>query len=321
VAQNLKAEGQTLNFLLITLLIGGPLIVIAAGSGGYFLAARALVPIDKIIRTAHHISTEDLSARLNLPETDDEVGRLAATFDSMLARLEDGFKRERRFVADASHELRTPLSAMQTIIGGTLIRRRTTDEYEQALNDLHHEVDHMRILTEGLLQLARIDAAPQPARFEQVNLSFLLEDVIDSLQPLAAEKGLSFVDNVPNHDDLFLVGDSDGLIRLFANLIANAIKFTEQGTITIAAKRKDDESLVVTISDTGIGITADHLPHIFDRFYRVDESRSSGNGSGLGLAIALEIARVHGGDVVVESQPGQGTTFMVQLSTGESANL
>lgn len=313
VAQNLNSVQQTLNKLLITLLVGGPLLVVIAGAGGYFLAARAMVPIDKITRAARQISAEDLSARLNLPEADDEVGRLVATFDSMLARLDDAFRRERQFTADASHELRTPLSAIQTILGSTLARRRAPAEYEQALIDLSQEVEQMRTLTEGLLQLARNDATRQPAKFECVNLSILLQDVVDSLRPLAEDKGLKLIDDVPD-EGLTVMGDSDGLIRLFVNLLANAIKYTDQGLITISAKPKDDKLLAVTISDTGVGITPEHLPHIFDRFYRVDQSRST-NGSGLGLAIVQNVARAHGGNIAVESKVGQGTTFIVELST------
>ncbi len=314
VAINLGDVSSILHLLLLTLLIGGPLIVIAVGGSGYLLAARALAPIDKITRTARHISANDLSARLNLPESEDEVGRLIATFDSMLARLDAAFQRERQFTADASHELRTPVSTIQTIIGSTLARTRTGAEYKQALLDLSQEAQQMRTLIEGLLQLARNDVAGQPAKFEPVALSILLKDVVDSLVPMAEEKGLKLIDNVPADDDLTLPGDSDGLIRLFMNLLNNAIKFTEQGSITLSAKREGDQWLVVTVRDTGIGLSAEHLPHIFDRFYRVDESRST-DGIGLGLAIALNIARAHGGEIAVESEVGKGTTFTVQLST------
>jgi signal transduction histidine kinase len=284
-----------------------------AGGGGYFLAARALAPIDKITGTARNMSPDDLSTRLNLPETGDEVGRLAATFDSMLARLDAAFQRERQFTADASHELRTPLAAMQTIIGSTLGRQRAPAEYEQALTDLSQEVEQMRTLTEGLLHLARNDVIRQAAKFESADLSILLKDVLDSLRPLAEEKGLKLIGNVPD-EDLTLMGDSDGLIRLFANLLDNAIKYTTQGCIIASAKRKDDKTLAVAISDTGIGIASEHLPHIFDRFYRVDQSRST-EGIGLGLAIAQDLARAHHGSIAVESEVGKGTTFIVQLST------
>ena len=311
VALNLKNVRHTLDLLLATLLIAGPLIVIVAGGGGYFIAAQALASIDKITRTARNISANQLSARLNLPETDDEVGRLVGTFDSMLARLDDAFRRERQFTADASHELRTPLSAIQTIIGSTLARQRDAAEYEQALLDLGNEVERMSALTDGLLDLARHDAARQPAKFDRVDLSLVLKDVVDSFLPLAEEKGLRLIDAVPDHG-LILMGDRDGLIRLFVNLIDNAIRYTNQGSITLSAQPKEDRGLTVTVSDTGIGIPAEHLLRVFDRFYRVDGSRSK-NGTGLGLAIARNIARAHGGDITAESEVGQGSTFVVQL--------
>jgi signal transduction histidine kinase len=175
VSQNLNRTRQNLNQLLVTLLIGGPLLVVIAGAGGYFLAAQALAPIDKITRTAQQISAKDLSARLNLPGTSDEAGRLAATFDLMLSRLEDAFQRERRFTADASHELRTPLAAMQTILSSTLARQRTPAEYEEVLADLSEETERLRTLVEGLLHLTHSDAA-RPTRKDQVNLSLLLAD-------------------------------------------------------------------------------------------------------------------------------------------------
>ncbi len=313
VAQNLKNIRGTLNLLLMNLLIGGPMIVIMAGGLGYFLAARALAPIHEIIRMARNISADDLSARLNLPATDDEVGWLAATFDSMLARLDNAFRREHQFTADASHELRTPLAAMQAIIGSTIARQNTPADYEQALLDLGREADQMRGLTDDLLQLARTDSAQKAAKFESLDLAMLLKDVIDSLRSVAEEKGLQLVDQVPDAG-LTLQGDSDALIRLFVNLIDNAIKYTVQGTITIATHPQAGNSVAVTICDTGVGIAHECLPYIFDRFYRTDPSRSS-NGLGLGLAIAQEIAHHHGGSITGESEVGQGTTFTVQLST------
>ena len=313
VAHNLEEVDKTLEKLLVILWLGIPFLVIFSGIGSYFLATYTLTPIDKITRTARQISTEDLSARLNLPLTDDEVGRLAATLDSMLARLDTGFQRERRFVADASHELRTPLTAMQTILNTTLAYQRTPTEYEQALVDLAQETDRMRTLTEGLLQLAKNESATQRTEFEPINLSTLLQDVTDTLCLLAEDKGLSLSCNVS--DNLTLMGDSDGLIRLFVNLLGNAIKYTEQGEITVNAWQCPTGAVEVTIADTGIGIAPEHLPHIFERFYRVEESRST-DGSGLGLAIALLVAHTHNGTITVNSNIGKGTSFSVQLATG-----
>ncbi|MCE7986402.1 MAG: HAMP domain-containing protein [Caldilinea sp. CFX5] len=317
IARNLNDVGDTLRLLFITLLISGPLLIVVAGISGYFLAAQALQPIDAITRTARAISAQDLSARLHLPATEDEVGRLATTFDSMLARLENAFRRERQFTADASHELRTPLAAMQTIISGTLTRRRTTEEYEQALGDLGHEVERLRTLTDGLLQLARSDIKEALAKAEEVDLAFLLKDVIDSLQPLAEEKGLTIIDRTPD-EGLIVHGDSDSLIRLFVNLIDNAIKYTCEGSITIAAKTPTAGAIAVTISDTGVGIAPEHLPHIFNRFYRVEKARST-RGIGLGLAIAQAIAQAHGGAIIGASEVGKGTIFTVHLATSTAA--
>lgn len=309
VAQPLTGVQDILRRLLLTLFISVPLLVIVAGWSGYFLATRALAPIDQITRTAHRISLNDLSARLNLPPSDDEVGRLATTFDTMLARLDESFRRERQFTADAAHELRTPLAAMQAILGMILEKRRTPADYEQALVDLAEETDRLRTLTEGLFLLARGDMR-QLALTETVDLATLLRDVTDSLGLLARAKGLTLTCTVPDH--LTLTGDSDSLIRLFVNLLGNAIKYTEQGQITVSAKQEADGFLTVTITDTGVGISPEHLPHIFDRFYRVDKSRTT-QGAGLGLAIALDIARAHGGTIEINSEIGTGTVFRVWL--------
>lgn len=310
IAHNLNAIQRTLNLLRITLLVGIPIIVLAAGFGGYFLAARALTPIDEMIQMARELSAKDLSARLNLPETEDEVGRLAATLDLMLARLERAFQRERQFTADASHELRTPLTAMQMIIDSTVAQPRTAVDYVQAFTDLRRETELMTSLTEGLLHLARRETGNQISTEERVPIAILLHDVIESLRPMAEEKGLELYDQVKDGKAV-IRGDSDALIRLFVNLLDNAVKYTEKGSITIETRWENGEYLI-TIRDTGMGIAAEHLPHLFERFYRVDQARSR-RGIGLGLAIAQSIAQVHRGKITVESTVGQGSSFIVHL--------
>jgi heavy metal sensor kinase len=309
IAQSRAGMQDTLLRLLTTLLISVPLLVAIVGFCGYFLAARALAPIDRITRAVRRISAEDLSARLNLPVSDDEVGRLAETFDIMLARLDEAFRRERQFTADASHELRTPLTAMQAILGMMREKRRTPEEYEQALDDLAEETDRLRTLTENLLCLARGETR-RAALHEMIDLSALLRDVSDSLRPLAEAQSLTLTCEAP--DGLTLMGDSDDLIRLFANLLDNAIKYTERGGITVSASGRPNGDLSVTIADTGVGIPAEHLPRIFDRFYRADTSRAK-RGAGLGLAIAQDIARAHGGRIEVNSVTGRGTSVTVCL--------
>ena len=309
VMQSLKDLYATLKQLLIILLISIPILLIVSAVSGYYLAARALSPIDEITQTAQRISTEDLSARLNLHGIDDEIGRLAMTFDNMLSRLEDGFKRERQFTSDASHELRTPLTAMQAILHVTRQRKRSPEEYEAALDDLSEEMDRLRALTEDLLYIARGDIRPTMPH-EVVNLSNLLTDISESLQPMAEFKGLQLKQNIQSH--LYIKGDSDALIRAFVNLLDNAIKYTDEGEIKVNAMRDTNESLQVTISDTGRGIPPEHLPHIFERFYRVDESRAT-QGFGLGLAIVQEIVHIQNGMIEVSSQVGSGTVFRLSF--------
>jgi heavy metal sensor kinase len=309
VFQSLGPVQDALDRLLTALLIGGATLLLFAALGGYLLSARALRPIDHITQTAQRIASgDDLSARLNLPDTGDEVNRLAATFDAMLVRLDNSFRRERQFTADASHELRTPLAAMQAILGVVREGERPAGEYRQALDDLAEETNRLRGLTEDLLRLARGEDKTMVTR-ERVVLSDLLTDVADSLRPLAEARGLALRVQVP--EGLVLTGDMDALIRLFVNLLDNAIKYTERGEITLTARPETDE-LIVEVADTGIGIPPEHLQRIFDRFYRVDPARSAG-GAGLGLAIARQITQAHGGEIKVESKPGAGTTFSVIL--------
>jgi heavy metal sensor kinase len=308
VAQSLDDIRSTLQKLLFTLLVSVPILVTVAGVSGYFLAARALAPIDQITLTARKISAEDLSARLNILTTDDEVGRLTQTLNDMLTRLDDSFQRERQFTNDASHELRTPLTAMQAILGMIREKRRAPEEYEQALDDLNEEADRLRTLVENLMRLARGDKQNNNV-FEEVNLSMLLKDVSDSLRPLAEAKKLSL--NCETSESLTVLGDSDELIRLFVNLLDNAIKYTEHGEINVTANRTEN-GVVIKVEDTGIGIPQEHLPHIFDRFYRVEESRTL-RGAGLGLAIAKEIVHRHGGTIEVYNSDGKGTAFITKF--------
>lgn len=310
VMQSLATLHETLDRLLLMMLISIPLLLIITAFSGYILAARALAPIDQITRTAQKISTEDLSARLNLHGNDDEIRRLANTFDNMLSRLEEGFNREHQFTSDASHELRTPLAAMQAILSVTRSKQRPPEEYETAMDDLLEETGRLRALTEDLLYIARGDSRPITS-YEKVDLSNLLFDVSESLRPLAEIKGLFLKQNI--QPDLFLLGNSDALIRAFVNLLDNAIKYTQKGEIVVDAKKYENHVIEISISDTGRGIDQEHLAHIFDRFFRVDESRTT-QGFGLGLSIVQEIVKAHKGTITVTSQIQNGTTFHINFT-------
>jgi signal transduction histidine kinase len=226
----------------------------------------------------------------------------------MLLRIESGFAREHQFTSDASHELRTPLTAMRTILNVMRDGERPAQEYRQALDDLAEETDRLQALVENLLQLARGEQGLKLQK-EEIDLGLLLPDVADSLRPLAENKHLTLTCNLPA--SLIISGDTDHLIRLFVNLLDNAIKYTENGTITLSARPSEDQAIIEVV-DTGIGIPAEHLPHIFKRLYTVDPARSSG-GAGLGLSIAQQIVQAHGGRIEVQSAARTGTKFTVYL--------
>jgi len=306
--QSLGSTEEALDYLRTVLLMGTGLLSLLAGFAGYFLAGRALAPIDEITDTARRISAEDMSARLDLPDTGDEVSRLANTFDEMLERIESGFVRERQFTSDASHELRTPLTAMRTILNVMRDGERPAQEYREALDDLAEETNRLQGLVENLLQLARGEKGLK-LQEEEIDLSLLIADVADSLRPLADNKHLMLTCDLP--PSLVISGDTDQLIRLIVNLLDNAIKYTEQGTITLSAHERDDYA-VIEVADTGIGIPPEHIPHVFERLYTVDVARSSG-GAGLGLSIARQIVQAHGGRIEAQSEAGNGTRFTVYL--------
>lgn len=319
-AQSLTATDQALASLLRQLLLGAPIALLLAGIGGHFLANRALAPIGRMTRTAQQITASDLSRRIDHHGPADELNELASTFDRMLERLEHAFARERRFVADVSHELRTPLTALKGRIQVTLSRRRTANEYEETLRELEQEVDRLTRLSTDLLLLARMDRGALPPRHEELELETLLEAVIDQVRPLAQARELE-LDGVLQ-PGLQLQGDADQLIRLFLNLLDNAIKYTDAGgRVTVSARRLNGKA-EVEVADTGKGIAGQDVERIFDRFYRGEVSRARATGGyGLGLSIAYEIVRAHGGNIGVESEEGRGSTFTLTLPVGAKTPL
>jgi heavy metal sensor kinase len=278
------------------------------------LANRALIPIQAITRTAQQISERDLSQRITRNLSDDELGQLARTFNTMLDRVEGAFQRQQRFTADAAHELRTPLSIMQTGIDVMLSQERSTTEYRATLETIREEVQRLTTLTVNLLTLARADAHTLMLNRHSMDLSILVHTVLDQIAPLAEQKNVTIQRSIV--PQLSLSADEDRLIQMTLNLIGNAVKYTpEGGSVTVTVSREGSKAQLV-ITDTGAGISPEHLPHIFDRFYRMDRSRKRDQGGfGLGLAIARQIAQLHGGEITVSSQVGVGSQFMVILPT------
>jgi heavy metal sensor kinase len=310
-ARSLRPVDNALAALAAQLYIILPVAVLLAAIASYFLAGRALRPLTRIADTAEQIGPTTLDRRIDHYGPSDEVGRMAGAFDAMLDRVQAGFERERRFSADASHELRTPLAAIKSGIGVTLSRGRTAEEHETALQDLDVQVDQLIRLCDDLLVLAR-GGRPRSADSELVDLTSLLELVVEQFIPLAEERKVTVRTHIRKR--LTVTGFPDDLIRLFLNLLGNAVKFTPAGGVVSLAARRHHRTIHVSVSDTGPGIPGEHLPHIFEPFYRIDPSRSKAErGTGLGLAIAHEIAGAHGGTITARSRPGEGTTFQVTL--------
>jgi heavy metal sensor kinase len=291
-------------------ILSGLAMIVLAGIGGLFLANRALHPVDRITRTAQKIGEGSLSHRIEI-HGEDELGRLALTLNQMIARLEDAFSRQQQFAADASHELRTPLSVIQAEATLALDKERSEEEYRKALEAISQEVFYMSSIIDKLLFLARSDTQREQYHFKEVNIRELIIDLLTNVEVLAQEKGLEL--EIGTIEDLAVRGDRDRLKQLFFNLLENAIKYTSKGKVSISAVQRD-KMAVVAIADTGIGIPTLDLPHIFERFWRVDKARSrEKGGTGLGLAIAQEIAKAHGGKIEVESKLNKGSTFSVML--------
>ena len=296
--------------LLIGLAI--PLTLLLAVAGGIFLASRALGPIDRITLMAKRMGAEDLSRRLDLPPSQDEVGRLAATFDQMLGRLDDAFQRQRQFTADASHELRTPLAVLTSQAEVALECSREPAEYKQALTAIRDEAQRMAHLLAEMLTLARADGGAEAIGQEPVTLHDLVDDVVATLVPFAETREVLL--EAGEIVATVVQGDQTRLVQLLVNLVENGIKYTPEGGQVRLSLRQVDGWACLAVTDTGIGMAPEHLPHLCERFYRVDEAQTRDQGGvGLGLAIADWIVRVHRGRLEVVSTPGTGSTFTVWL--------
>ncbi len=239
---------------------------------------------------------------------------MAATFDDMIARLDEAFDRQRRFTSDASHELRTPLTVMQAEIGLALSRARSAEEYRQTLVSVDEEVVRLSAIVNDLLVLTRIDIDPVGMQHQAMALHELLSGLCKRVRLIATERNIAVI-----ADDLepaTIYGDATRIRQLFTNLLDNAVTYSNQGGRVEVSLHRTRDGVRVSVSDTGIGIAEDQLPQIFERFYRTTEARQqNGHGTGLGLAISRSVAQAHHGEITVESTPGEGTVFTVFLPT------
>ena len=313
VAAPLDSTELTLHRLGDVLLWATPLVLLIGWLGGYWVSRRALQPVDAITRAAQSIGIENLSERLEVPSAGDELTRLAETWNNMLARLESAVKRLSQFTADASHELRTPVTLIRATAELTLRRDRTPETYREALRQIINETDRTTRLIEDLLLLARADAGLPALALDRVELTPLVLDVCEQGQILARERQLEVAAEMPERP-LFVQANDPALRRLLLLLVDNAVKYTPAGGRITVSVTQDASGPTVTVRDTGVGIPDSALPHVFERFYRVDESRSrDAGGTGLGLSIAQWIAERHHARLEAESIVGQGSAFRVRF--------
>jgi heavy metal sensor kinase len=311
VAESLSGVNEAVRKVLVLLLIVGPIVLVAASLAAWLLVRNALLPVDRMRRMADEIGIDRLHERLSAPNPGDQIGRLAATLNAMLDRLEAGVAARRQLVADASHELRTPLAAMRAELDVTLRDASRTPAERAALESVREDVDRMTRTVGNLLTLALADEGGLELLRTPVDLAQVAEGAVDPLRALAAQGHVTLAyEGEPS----WTTGDPQRLTQALTNLVENAIKFTPAGgRVTVSTWQRGNE-VGVAVADTGVGIDPEVQAQIFERFYRVDGSRSrASGGSGLGLAICKEIAVAHGGRISVESQPGHGSRFSIAL--------
>ncbi len=311
VAESLRHVDESVDRVLLLLLLGLPAALAATAIGGWWLARKALRPVERMTSKAEEIGIDRLHERIAPPRTEDEIGRLALTLNAMLDRLERGVEEKHRLIADASHELRTPLAAMRAELDVSLMDDDLSPPTREVLESTREEVDRMSRIVANLLTLARVDEGRLELLKTRVDLGAAIEEAVRPLQPLAAAKQLRLEVNGARCE---ADADPQRLNQALTNFIENAIKFSEPGgEVCISAWERNGE-VGVTVKDTGPGIPPDARAHVFDRFYRADPARSrAGGGSGLGLSICREVADAHGGRVWVESQEGEGSSFSLAL--------
>jgi len=308
IASPLTSLLSTFKKLVLFLLL--PISIVFSGMMGALLAKLSLNPVNRIMDTMHQITAENLKLRISIPETKDEIRRLAETFNEMLDRLEKTFTSQRRFIEDLAHELKTPLSVLKGELEVTLKKLRTPREYESTLSSSLEEANKIIKIVEDLLMLAWYDSNMIPFEMTPLDIGLLFHDALEDIKILAEQKNIDL--HLTSQGKAIVYGDGDKLKLLFFNILDNAMKYTPSGGKVFVEISEEKNQAKVIISDTGIGIPKDELPHIFERFYRINKTRNRG-GFGLGLSIAKSIVEAHRGIIEVESELDKGTTFKISL--------
>jgi heavy metal sensor kinase len=284
--------------------------------GGWFMARKALSGVKEVTQTAMAISDGAMERRVPLTGRGDEIDRLSQTFNHMLERIQSLIKEMREVTDNIAHDLKSPVTRIRGLAEVTLTTGRSLAEYQSMAASTVEECDSLLGMINTMLEISEFEAGVATLSITKVDISGLIKEACDLFQPLAEDKGLVIKSKVP--PQCLLSGDKSKLQRALTNLLDNAIKYTPSGGTITASIEEGEKGVIIAVHDTGRGIAANDIPHIFDRFYRVDKSRSE-SGAGLGLSLVLAIVQAHGGDIEVDSSPDAGSTFTVVLPREKSA--
>ncbi len=317
VATSLSGVKETLTQLLFILFSIVPLALIIASIGGIFLANKVLKPINEINRITREITSKNLELRVPKPATHDELSQLVETINGMIQRLEESFKQIQQFTADASHELKTPLTILKGEAELALRKERPPEEYRAYLRSSLEEINRMTRLVQDLLVLSRADTGRLALHREPINLATLINSCFDQCRFLVEDRDVQLTYHC--QADAWVIGDKYRLKQMLFNLVENAIKYSKQKGKVVISTAQNGKFVNLLVKDEGVGIDSKDIPYIFDRFYRVDKSRSrEAGGTGLGLSICKWIAEAHGGRITVQSTPGLGSCFTVWLPKSQA---
>jgi len=307
-----KEVFSALDGLLLTLSIGFPVFIGLTSVGAYYLLGRALRPVDEIVQAAERITLRNLSQRLPVSQTGDEVERLSLALNRMIQRLDEAFQLTSRFTADASHELRTPLTIMRGELEALLKEDRLGDEQTSQIESILEEAERLTKIVEGLLFISRLEAGEPHMGKDPVDFASLVASTAEQMMPLAEDKSLTLTCQTGH--DIMVEANEVRLKQVIVNLLDNAIKYTPEGGKIEVRVKSEPSWAILEVRDNGIGISQEALPHVFERFYRSEQVQArKARGTGLGLAMVLSIVEAHAGKVVVNSRENEGATFLVQL--------
>ena len=288
-----------------------PVAIITSAIAGWMLANNSLKQVRVITATAEKIDPVRLKDRIPVKHKD-ELGRLSGTLNTLFDRIHGFIQRQHRFTADASHDLTAPLTAIRSSAEVALMKMRKPEEYRRSLENIIGRTDKMQAIVEDLLTLAGLDAGPRPAKSSELELTKLAEEVVNGWQASAANKDIDLTADIK--PGISIWGEPEQFGRLLDNLLSNAVKYTPPGGRISFTLKKQNGEIIISVTDTGIGISPEHLPHLGERFYRIDRRVE---GTGLGLSIVQGTAQIYHGKMEVESGPGKGSTFTVRLPANE----